>query len=84
MNTSDVGLFFGGWLIIFFSLWAMSKFEGTKTALYYLLWTGVVLDIVTHGQEIQTMFEKFNIIPNSGPTNEGQLQPTTVNGQTMF
>lgn len=82
MNTSDVGLFFGGWILVIMTMWAMSKLEGTKTALYYLLWLGVALDLVTHGQEISDLFTKFGI--NPGPTNEGTLTPITVNGQQLF
>lgn len=73
MDTSDISIFFGGWIIIIFMLYTFSKMEGTKTILYYVLWLGVSLDVVTHGAEIKIILEKFKIatpttpIPNPVP-----------------
>lgn len=69
MDTSDISIFFGGWIIIIFMLYTFSRIEGTKTILYYVLWLGVVLDVVTHGTEIKIILEKFKIAtPTQGPT----------------
>ena len=59
MNTSDVGLFAGGWLILLGSLYVMNKFEGTRTIVYYILWLGIALDLAVHGVEIQNVLNKL-------------------------
>ena len=67
LDTSSVQYFFGGWLVILVTIWVMSKFEGTKTLLYYLFWLGIVLDIVVHYDILVSYFATL-----------GFIQPTTI------
>lgn len=40
--------FFIGWFIIILLFYGSTKFEGTKTVTYYILWLAIVLTLVTH------------------------------------
>lgn len=40
--------YFIGWFIIILLFYGSTKFEGTKTLTYYILWLAVVLTLLTH------------------------------------
>lgn len=72
-NNTQAFYFFLGWLIIILGFWGMTKFEGTRTILYYMLILLIVLDLVTHSTEIA------NILAAAGfttqlPPNQAELQ----------
>lgn len=52
MNNSTAFSFFIGWSVIIVAFWGATKFEGSKTVLYFTLWLAVLLTIVAHYQEI--------------------------------
>lgn len=73
MNTDSAYYFFIGWFLVLGSIWGLSKFEGGRTVIYYLLILAIALDLVTHSTEIA------NILSASGwqtnpPPSEGVLQ----------
>lgn len=74
LDTSSTQYFIAGWTIILGTIWIMSKFEGTKTLLYYLFWLGVVLDLVTHGQQISTWLMIF--FPQAVPPPSDRNYPS--------
>jgi hypothetical protein len=76
MNTDSAYYFFVAWIIILGTGWAMTKAEGTRTILYYLIILAIVLDLVTHAQEIQDILSKAGIVAGTS-TNETTLQTTT-------
>jgi hypothetical protein len=53
MNTSYG--FFLGWSVLIIAFVLSMKFEGTKTIAYFILWLAVVLTLVAHYQELQTI-----------------------------
>lgn len=70
IDTSSTQYFIAGWAVVLGSIWALSKYEGTRTLLYYLFWLGVVLDLVSHSEEL---YYFYSIIFNLS----GQATPIT-------
>jgi hypothetical protein len=91
IDTSSTQYFVAGWAVILFSIWLLSKYEGTRTALYYLFWLGVVLDLVSHSEEIYYLYSViFNLTgqattgeqygPNPLPSGPGTIENNPTNG----
>lgn len=78
LETDSLEYFVAGWGAILFSIWGMSKFEGTRTLLYYLFWLGIVLDIVTHYEFFIT---EYNTIFNTTGTGNTTLPVIVGPGQ---
>lgn len=68
--------FFIGWLIIIGLFWGSTKFEGTKTLTYYILWLAIILTLVTHADELNTLIQ--GAVPTATDQNlqEGFGGPT--------
>lgn len=47
--------FFIGWFIIIGMFWGSTRFEGTRTLTYYVLWLSIVLLLVTHSNEFGSL-----------------------------
>jgi hypothetical protein len=65
-NEDNAYYFFIAWIFIIGGAWLMTKAEGTRTILYYLIVLAIVLDLVTHADQIAAFIK---------PT--GVLAPTT-------
>lgn len=56
MNQSTTAYsFFIGWGVIIALFWGATKLEWSKTIIYYVLWLSIVLLIVTHSQNLQSI-----------------------------
>lgn len=61
---------FGAWLLFILLLVAFAKTAAGKTIVYYLLWLAVIFLLVSHSQEIASMFSAAGIVPpTQGGTN---------------
>jgi hypothetical protein len=78
MDTSSAYYYFVGWAVIFLAAWGMTKAEGTRTILYYLIILAIVLDLVTHAQELQDILSKAGFQTTIPNTNSNQLNTTAV------
>lgn len=68
IDTSSTQYFFGGWAVVLLTIWIMAKFEGTRSLLYYLFWLGIVLDVVSHSEEIYLLYSTiFNLSGQATP-----------------
>lgn len=87
IDTSSTQYFVAGWSVILFSIWILSKYEGTRTLLYYIFWLGIVLDLVSHSEEIYYLYSIiFNLSGQATPPIDvvpgmpaGGGPPTIVN-----
>jgi predicted aspartyl protease len=70
--------FFIAWSLIVVLFWTGSRFEGTRTIEYYVLWLSVVLMLVTHYKELTTILEASGL-PQAAtiPAEEANRQPRT-------
>ena len=66
---------FAAWLLFILLLVGLAQLKAGRTILYYLLWLAVVFLIVSHYQEITSMFAAGGIIPmpqaQQGTTSNG-------------
>ena len=67
--------FFIGWAIIFLLFWGGTKFEGTKTLIYYVLWLSIILAIVANYKQFTSLLGGVNESVGSNVTNN--LNSTT-------
>lgn len=68
-SANSAYYFFIGWGIIIFAFFGLNKFEGTRTILYYMIWLLVVLDVVTHYQDLKTILSNAGFETSSPQTN---------------
>lgn len=57
---------FAAWILFIVLLVAIAQVRAGRTLLYYLLWLAVVLLVVSHYQEITSIFAQGGIIPQNG------------------
>lgn len=55
------------WLLFLLLLAVMAKTAAGKTLLYYLLWLAVFFLLVSHYQEIVSIFSAAGIVPEQQP-----------------
>lgn len=60
-----------GWSIILVLFYGSTKFEGTRTLTYYVLWLAIVLTIITHSKELTTLIESAVPAPPPQETGSG-------------
>lgn len=58
--------FFLGWTLIILALWGMVKTRTGNIIVYYLLWGSIVLLLITHGDEITTIFTQSGLLTGKG------------------
>ena len=46
-----------GWIVIIVVFYGSTKFEGTRTITYYVLWLAIVLTVITHSNELTTLIQ---------------------------
>lgn len=80
IDTSSTQYFVAGWSVILFSIWVLSKYEGTRTLLYYLFWLGIVLDLVAHSEEIYYLYSIIFNLSGQAAINEEYSPGSPIGG----
>lgn len=80
IDTSSTQYFVAGWTVVLFSIWILSKYEGTRTLLYYLFWLGIVLDLVTHSEDIWVLYTIIFNVSGQATIGEEYIPGTPIGG----
>lgn len=57
--------FFLGWSFVLLLFWLGSKFEGSRTIIYYIAWLTVALMVAVRYKDINTIFASIGLEPDS-------------------
>lgn len=57
--------FFLGWTFVLLLFWLGSRYEGSRTIIYYVAWLAVLLLIVTHYKAINLIFTNIGLEPDT-------------------
>lgn len=72
MDQAPAYYFFISWIGILIAFWGATKFEGTRTIIYYLLILLIVLDLVSHSTEINDILRAGGLnVPSTDVLGSG-------------
>ena len=78
MNSNSAFSFFLGWSVIIAMYWGFLKYEGTRTIIYYVAWLAVILTVVAHYKELQSILSDAGFSTVGTIANEqSDRQPQT-------